>query len=433
VADKFVSASKESGGFGDKISSTVTNSVRGIAKLNDVIEGVSRTFLLAGQAVATMGLKISEMALRAASLIIDGPVNAINLLIKQANKLPSIDIGIIEKPEIAKDIRKEIELANKAVDKGQAAMQETLMQPLPGQAIREWADNVDNESQKAAEAVVKNRKDLQKKLAGQGGGQNGGNNGDNQGQDSDQSVVNREREKAKQRLAVINNFIRTRREREVADHEQRMERLRKAKEMELITEKEYNQKKAALAVKHQQKLSKIETGAMSKREKFERSAMGARVGIVADDLAKMTANVASENKAMFQINKAASIATATMDAFQAYNTTLKAYPGPLGQALAAAQLASGLAQVSKIKSQSFSGGGGGGSSSGGSGGGGSAQGATSAGGVGGQGGGEDVRRTEITIGVDDEAMFSGRQVRGLISQINDEVDGGMVLRRAIWS
>ena len=60
---------------------------------------------------------------------------------------------------------------------------------------------------------------------------------------------------------------------------------------------------------------------------------------------------------MFSKNKAFNIAGAVMDTYKGATLALASYPPPLGAIMAAATVASGLAQVAQIKSQSFEGGG----------------------------------------------------------------------------
>lgn len=63
-----------------------------------------------------------------------------------------------------------------------------------------------------------------------------------------------------------------------------------------------------------------------------------------------------ENKAFFEIIKAADIAQAVADTFTAATAAFKAAPGPAGFALAAAVTAAGLANVAKIRAVQFGGG-----------------------------------------------------------------------------
>jgi hypothetical protein len=79
---------------------------------------------------------------------------------------------------------------------------------------------------------------------------------------------------------------------------------------------------------------------------------------VVGELVNMTQGVAQQNKAMFRVNQMAGIANAVINTYQGVTNALAAYPPPLSFAMAAAQMAAGMAQVSAIKSTSFGGGGG---------------------------------------------------------------------------
>ena len=66
---------------------------------------------------------------------------------------------------------------------------------------------------------------------------------------------------------------------------------------------------------------------------------------------------AQTSKKMFAVNKAASIAKAIVNTYEAATTALKAFPPPFGQLAAVATVGFGLQQVAAIKAQSFEGGG----------------------------------------------------------------------------
>lgn len=144
-----------------------------------------------------------------------------------------------------------------------------------------------------------------------------------------------------------------------------------------------------------------------------------RAGSVADNLKDMTAGVARENRAMFEINKAASLASAVVNTAQGVTKALSAYPPPLSFVMAAAQAAAGAAQISAIARSQFGSGvapsqattpptpvtpvGGG-------------QGA------GAGGGGGQLLRVE---GLSADKLFSGKSVRGLVELIGETLrDGG---------
>ena len=65
--------------------------------------------------------------------------------------------------------------------------------------------------------------------------------------------------------------------------------------------------------------------------------------------------LAAHNKKLFQVQKAYNIANAVMDAYAGANKALAYYAPPISYAMAAGQIALGMANVATIKSQSFSG------------------------------------------------------------------------------
>jgi hypothetical protein len=65
--------------------------------------------------------------------------------------------------------------------------------------------------------------------------------------------------------------------------------------------------------------------------------------------------LSAQNKKLFQVQKAYNIANAIMDTYTGANKALALYPPPLSYAMAAGQIALGMANVATIKSQTFSG------------------------------------------------------------------------------
>lgn len=76
-----------------------------------------------------------------------------------------------------------------------------------------------------------------------------------------------------------------------------------------------------------------------------------------DYFTQLSAYGAAHHRAMFELNKAASTATAIIKTYQGISGVLGEFPGPIGWAMAAAQAAMGFAQVDAIQSTQFGGGG----------------------------------------------------------------------------
>ena len=166
------------------------------------------------------------------------------------------------------------------------------------------------------------------------------------------------------------------------------------------------------------------------KENAERNAMMWKSGLegraqvtskVLGDVSKM---MNSKNKEMFKIGKMAAMAQVAIDTPKAAMSAYSAMAGipvvgpALGAAAAAAAIASGMTQLSNIKSQSFQGGGGGG-------GGASAGGMTAA----------AATAEPPTQVLETNVTFSGGgdisqdQFRGFVSGLNDAIDDGMTIGR----
>lgn len=395
VSELFSEAAKETGGFSDEIGGAVDYGVRAFAFLADAVESVRRVFVVAGQAVATLALQIQTSMLRAADTILAGPVRSVNALIQAANKVPGIDFGEVEQPQLVQGIQAELALGRRAVEEGKAAMHETLMEPLPGEGIREWAEEAKQRSRDAAEAVVEDREmqagkalEIQRAQI-------------SEEDEMAQEQAGREREQMEKKLERLREHLMSAEELEQEAHEERMEWLDEAHEAELIKEEEFEEKKEALERAHMERMQEIREQGMDAIASTTDASMRSQVASVANGLADMTSAMASESRAAFEINKTASMAQATMKGWEAAQSAWAAgmaTGGPAAPAVAAAYTAASLAktgaQLSSISSQSFSRGGS--SQSAGGGGSGVPSAAQGGGGGGAGGGGQQVSRS-ITI------------------------------------
>lgn len=120
-----------------------------------------------------------------------------------------------------------------------------------------------------------------------------------------------------------------------------------------------NERREAEIARHQDKITKLETKAMTDRQKFEAMTMTQRTQQVIGSLLQMTEGIAQHSKTAFKINKVAGVANAVVNTALAISKALSAYPPPLSFAMAAAAGAAGFAQVAAIKGTEYGGGGGG--------------------------------------------------------------------------
>ena len=169
------------------------------------------------------------------------------------------------------------------------------------------------------------------------------------------------------------------------------------------------------------KLKALRMKTLTDVQRFNQASFETQAKTVFGELANITAGVAKENRAMFEINKVSGIANAIISAHEGISKTLSAYPYPLNIGMAAAHAAAAFAQVNAIRSQSFSSG----ASSAPSLAGGTP--ATPVSPVGGSGvASANTGGTVLNVALNGD-NFSREQVYNLIEQIGDAVANGAVL------
>lgn len=136
-------------------------------------------------------------------------------------------------------------------------------------------------------------------------------------------------------------------------------------QMLLAEEAAFQEQKIAIASAAADQRNQIERISAAKRLAFEQSSNRKKIGMVLGTLKSITQGSQQSSKKLFQLNKVAGVASATIDAFKGAGRTLGQYPAPFGPALAAIHLATGLANARNIAKQSFTGSVGGGSITGG--------------------------------------------------------------------
>ena len=128
----------------------------------------------------------------------------------------------------------------------------------------------------------------------------------------------------------------------------------------LITQEEYERRKAELQKDGNKKetyWNKVKEQGKAKLKEFEAKTTTEQTQHVLGELSTQFAGISRHNKKLFEMNKAFQIGQAVMNTYAGASKALASYPPPLNFVLAAAVVASGLAQVAQIRSQSFEGGG----------------------------------------------------------------------------
>lgn len=348
VADLINDAAKESGGFRDQIDGAIRTGIRMGAKLADIVEGVRRAFLLAGQGSAVAALAITQGFMEAGNAIMAGPVNAVNSLIKLYNKIPGLPkIEEFMQPDIVRDTQSKINIMKEAVEIGKEEMKATLMEPMPSAGLEKKLEQIRIKSRETAEQVVADRERMQGPEVGSVGA--GGEDKDEQHQEELQRRLERIRESVMTEQEILKN-----------KHEQELEELEAFREADLLMEGEYKTLKEELEEQHQERLTKLaESGEKDRNDAVERFAK-ANVAIRENSVRAEAAALRSGLQTMFGDAKVASGAMAALQKFEAIASAYSwgaAFGGPPAGAAAAATAAYAQQQnMDAIASQSFSGG-----------------------------------------------------------------------------
>jgi uncharacterized protein with PIN domain len=270
----------------------------------------------------------------------------------------------------------DVKLASEAYQLALNDMHELAMRELPSDAIRKWADDVKRISEEAAAEALER-----------------GNP-----------------------LLPLEEVVVEDLNRNAELHEEHFDRMR-----EMIRKQEED--KQRIIENAQGGILSSNRDFLNKLALLDQASARQRVGILSSAFADITQVAGRENRKLFEVNKAAGIANAIVATYQGAAEALK-LGWPLGPIAAGAITASGLAQVSSIKSASFGGGAAPSVSS------------TSAGlpttpttSGGGTESGGSSRSVDISVsGIGLNDLFSGQQIRDLIDGINEEVGNGARIR-----
>lgn len=231
-----------------------------------------------------------------------------------------------------------------------------------------------------------------------------------------------------QNVLALEQSLLTEEELLIADYEKKHEMLRDFYTVQGEITAEGKAVLEKLEEDHVKKLNNVRLKGLTDIAKFSEQIRQKDLKGAMGTLQSMTSATAGANKDMFNINKAATLANATMDAYAAitgaYKVGARIGGPPVGAAFAAAAGAFQFAQLKNIAGQQFNGGSRGGGTVAPSVAASTPAGATPVSDAGGGGGGTNQ---VVTINLTGE-IFGREQVRGLISQINEAISDGATLR-----
>jgi len=389
IANKLFEAAKEAGGLGNVAAEAFNKIVTAAGFALDAADGVRRAFVIAADLI------IIAMS-KTAAVVADIWAGVLRML----DKIPGVDFS-----ETIASVESFARESHSVVDQAVANIEETLMKPLPSEGLKRFVAEAEQAANQVARAGVAARQAvLEAAPAGEGEDEN-------------------EREAFEKRLEALRNRFLTEEELK-RQHQQVLIDLDRAfQEGRFETEQEYFAIIEEAQRQHMERLKAIRERGLTELEKFTATSFKNQAKTIAGELADITAGVAQHSRSMFELNKAAGISMAIINAYEGISKTLAAYPYPISIAMAAAQGAAAFAQVQAIRSQQFGGGGGAAPS---------LAGGTPATPVTPVGGGTPQAAAPqqlVTVNLQGE-FFNRQTVIGLIEQINEAVADGARIRVA---
>lgn len=413
LSNRFLAMARDTHGFQDAIDTAFRVAITGAGYVANAVYGIQLGFNVAVAAVQTFRFA----AVEAFRLVLDGLVTvndavlkAYNFTIEQLNKIPGVNIGklaLLGESEFVQGVREMSDNARIDMEAAWDRVAEKWSQPLPSEGIKAFLAEVEAASKKAAETS------LQPTAGAEEEGK----------PPADQKFL----DELKKRLEALRKSNLD----EIAAEEEKyaanLETLNQALENELLTQEEWHRRIEEEELQHNARLGDIDARGILERRRFQQQSFRQQARDVAGYLADITAGVSNQNRGLFEINKAAGIATAIVNAYEGISLTLAKYPYPLNIGLAAAHAAAAFAQVNAIRSTTFGGGGGAAPS---------LAGGTAATPVTPVTGGTPAAsstgsRVLVIEGLDRNQLFSGDAVRQLAEQLDEYyADGGRRVRFA---
>lgn len=349
LSQMFVQSAKDAGGFGQATTESFNGILQSIGFTMDAMEGLKRTFQVAGRFIAITMLEAERSLWSAADSIVNGPVEAINLLIDAMNNIPGVDIERVGLTGFGETARENMALAAEALRIGTQDIQDILMAPMPSHTFDNFVQQAREAADAAAQAIMESQ----------------GGDGNLSGLLIGGDEAKKEEERKKQLAAQV-EAIREANLTELEALEEKLEREREileaAREAELIDEEKHDQLLEQVDQAHQDKLTDINKKAAKERADAAQKEAEVRQRAMSQMFGNLTTLMNSGSRKMFEIGKAAAIANALVDGkaavLGAYKVGSRIGGPPVGAAFAGAAAAATMSQIQAIRSQSFGSGGG---------------------------------------------------------------------------
>lgn len=162
-----------------------------------------------------------------------------------------------------------------------------------------------------------------------------------------------EKERLQRTVERIQESFLTEKMLEEAQYEEKKQILMDRRTEELFGKEEQDRLLEDLELEHQARMGDANAKGVLARRRFEEMSAKQKTDFILADMLRMTQGVAASNKAMFQINRLATIANIALGTPQAVQQAFNAYPPPFSFVAAGLQLAASLANLNQAKNAQF--------------------------------------------------------------------------------
>lgn len=399
ISNDFFKAAESAGGFGNVAESVFQDVINAAAFVMDAGDGVARVFELTAKGIV--------IAFQTVVTTVGG---AITTLVTTADDALQA-IGIDTLADKAEGVRDKFAQHMGTLKIAAEDFNETLERPLSGERFKQYVADAQSAAQEAGAAMAAAGAPA---AAGIDGPSKADTEAAKKAAEAEQKEFDARLERLQSQYVTVQELDR--------QHQQAMLDVRRGfEEGEITTVAEHNALMEQLAADHAAKVSDIENSEAEARARFEAQKLAERRQAWQGFFGNLSTLMNSESRKMFEIGKIAATANAVIAGYESavhsYNAGSKIGGPAVGAAFAAASLAATGAQISAIQSQSFGGGGRGGSS-----GAASATQAVNAAStpVNPNAGAAGNTTTYQIAGLNKDELFTGGQIRALITRMNEE-------------
>lgn len=348
VMRMFTELAEEAGGVGTAVANSSSLAIKSIGFVMDAVESLRRIYEIANRAAEVGVRSLVAVNLFFARGIVNGPIEAVNLLIAGLNKLPGINIEPIGLTAFGEKIKALSEQNSAALDKAKFGLGEIdaiLQRPLPSGKFTQYVEEAKLAAEESAKVAGAMTGGGAPDATGAGGNAKAGKDGGDPEAAYISDRLQRLRDANMTELQILED-----------KQAQEIETINAGWEQKLLTDETWNALMAETKQRHEDEMTAIEQQAADARAKIAEAEAANKQRIMSSALSGLTTLMNSENRKMFEIGKAAAIAQSIISTYTGMTKALE-LGWPMGPIAAAAIGAAGFANVASIRSQSFGGGG----------------------------------------------------------------------------